>query len=55
MDRRRFLLTCLVATLMPSASEAESTRVPRIGYLRLSEVRAYDEAFRKGLQNLGSA
>jgi putative ABC transport system substrate-binding protein len=53
VDRRRFLRTCLVATLVPSASAAESTRVPRIGYLRLNEVRAYDDAFRKGLQDLG--
>jgi putative tryptophan/tyrosine transport system substrate-binding protein len=54
MDRRKFIGGIAGGILaMPLAAFAQQKAVPRIGYLRFIEFPPNDEAFRKGLRELG--
>ena len=55
MDRRRFLLTSLVGTVVVSLAHAQAPdRVRRIGFISLrAGPGAYDAAFREALRGLG--
>jgi len=52
-SRRAFIAAGIAAALASRAAEAQPRKVARIGYLRLLAFAPNDEAFRKGLRELG--
>jgi len=48
-----FALCAVLFALCLSAEAQQATKIPRVGYLRLIENPVNDEAFRKGLRELG--
>jgi len=53
ISRRAFIAGGIAAALAPRAARGQPRKVARIGYLRLAAFASNDEAFRKGLRELG--
>jgi len=48
-----FVVACVLTAIGVPHAAGQPTRLPRVGYLRLLEVPGFDDAFRKGLRELG--